>query len=431
MSGMTDSSTDEPGFRLLTAALVLMLLLQLLRLGGQWNSLALSVVGAIVLAAGFWRVNRHPLAFWTALLLLFLAVGGGWLISEQGSSDVVGSPFRAPFLLFVAASVLRQVLNSKRVTEDTLLGSVCAYILLGLAFGSAYEAVEFFSPGAIAGIDANAAGRVFSTVTYFSFVTLTTLGYGDLYPVHPFCQSLAIVESVVGVLFPSLIVARIIGIQAAEGPRSFSQRESKWTREALVARILFVFLPVAVLVLPWARQTSWGSIVVGGLFWLMVIAGVNFVSGRRVVLVVVVSLAVVAEGLRIVAEDFVVVSVIFEVVLITLIVGRMSLWCFRQRRATTSVILSAACIYWLIGIGFAQVYELVNKLVPGAIVGSGQHPLGKMLYFSFMTLTTTGYGDFTPAIGLTRTLASLEAFVGIFYPSIVIAKLVSLYGVRE
>ena len=51
-----------------------------------------------------------------------------------------------------------------------------------------------------------------------------------------------------------------------------------------------------------------------------------------------------------------------------------------------------------------------------------------MLYFSFMSLTTTGYGDFTPAIPLTRTLASIEAFIGIFYPAIVIAKLVSLYG---
>ena len=70
------------------------------------------------------------------------------------------------------------------------------------------ERKEFFFPGAIAGIDpSGASGTVFSQLSYFSFVTLTTLGYGDLTPVHPFCQSLAIVESVVGVLFPALIVA--------------------------------------------------------------------------------------------------------------------------------------------------------------------------------------------------------------------------------
>ena len=54
--------------------------------------------------------------------------------------------------------------------------------------------------------------------------------------------------------------------------------------------------------------------------------------------------------------------------------------------------------------------------------------MGPMLYFSFMTLTTTGYGDLLPGAPLSRALANVEAFVGVFYTSIVIAKLVSLYG---
>lgn len=432
MNETTSSPSDEGDFRMLAGALVLLPALHLLALGGRWNPVALSLAGAMAMTVALWRVHRRPAMFWTGTALLVVALGGGWWVSEHAASGIAGSPFHAPFFFFVAASVLFRVLQAKRVTEDTLLGSACAYILLSLAFASAYQAVEFLTPGAIAGIDTGpTAASLFSQLVYFSFVTITTLGYGDLSPVHPFCQSLAIVESVVGVLFPALIVARIIGVQAAGGTEPLGRPDSKWTREGFVARILVVFLPVIILALPWVQGTKWGPIVVGGLLLFLMIAGVYFISGRRRVLVVGGILALTALGLRIVGNDFLVFAMIIEVTLIAVVVARMSLWFFRRRDATTSVILAAGCIYWLIGIGFGETFALISRLVPNAIEGGATLPLGTTLYFSFMTLTTTGYGDFAPTIALTRTLASLEAFVGIFYPAIVIAKLVSLYSTRD
>ncbi len=434
MAGTTESPRAKHGFRILTGALVLVVGQQLLGLQTALNPIVISMLTGAALTASLWWVHRRPVVFWAGVALLLLALGGGqWLVGrELGSAG--GSPFHAPFFFFLATTVLRQVLRSERAAEDTLLGSACAYILVGLAFASAYEAVEFFSPGAIAGLDqSGATGSVFSQLVYFSLVTLTTLGFGDLAPVHPFCQSLAIVESVVGVLFPALIVARIIGAYSLGAADELESRgdEGDREREPKVTRVLFVFLPGLVLALPWVQQTEWGGVVVAGLLLSITVSGVYFVSGRVRVVVVGTGIAIAACTFRVLGGDFVVFASALEVALIATVVVRMCVWFFHREEATTSVILAAACIYWMIGIGFADAFGMIGHFSPGAIQGSLGDPLGPMLYFSFMTLTTTGYGDFAPVVPLARSLASLEAFVGVFYPAIVISKLVSLYGSRK
>jgi hypothetical protein len=107
----------------------------------------------------------------------------------------------------MAIVVLAQTFRSGPVSVHRVQGAVAAYLLLGLAWASAYALVEALAPGAFATARPEAHGRSF---LYFSFVTLTTVGYGDVTPVHHAARSLALVEALTGQLYPAILIARIV-----------------------------------------------------------------------------------------------------------------------------------------------------------------------------------------------------------------------------
>lgn len=103
----------------------------------------------------------------------------------------------------------------------------------------------------------------------------------------------------------------------------------------------------------------------------------------------------------------------------------------KARQVSRDVILAAISAYLLIGCCFGGIYDVVNRLQPGAFAFNVP-PLDCMseshfLFFSLVTLTTVGYGDITPLTPLSRSLASLEAMIGVLYLAILISRLVSLY----
>jgi hypothetical protein len=118
-------------------------------------------------------------------------------------------------LLLFLAVVLGQTLRSGPITVYRIQGAVAAYVLLGVIWAYAYDFVEFLRPGSFSGPVSAADGpRAFF---YFSFVTLTTVGYGDVLPVHAAARSLVTLEAVVGTLYPAILIARLVSV--AVGPR--------------------------------------------------------------------------------------------------------------------------------------------------------------------------------------------------------------------
>jgi len=130
----------------------------------------------------------------------------------------------AVFLGLVTISLIKYVFSCKKVTFDLMSAALCAYLIIGFLWVSLYCVVESVQPGSFllpedslgAFIGHDQHGDLFSRQLYFSFVTLLTLGYGDLVPVNSVARLLAITEAFVGQVFLVVLVARLVGTHVAQ-----------------------------------------------------------------------------------------------------------------------------------------------------------------------------------------------------------------------
>ncbi len=124
---------------------------------------------------------------------------------------------------------------------------------------------------------------------------------------------------------------------------------------------------------------------------------------------------------------------LFMVVLLAIFI-LLARWLIRVTFIDLEVLCAAICGYLLIGILWTGFYAVIMREIdPQAMISISNAPvtLGDLLYFSYTTLTTTGFGDILPKNPIVRMCAVMEAIVGIFYNTIVIARFVGLYGIRS
>ena len=118
------------------------------------------------------------------------------------------------FSSFTASIILWHVLREDKITSDTLFGAVCAYLLIGHTWTTLYMLLEVLHPGSFyVGTAQNPDHMVnISDLSYFSIVTLTTLGYGDITPVTSTARSFAALEALFGVMYNAILIARLVGL---------------------------------------------------------------------------------------------------------------------------------------------------------------------------------------------------------------------------
>lgn len=113
--------------------------------------------------------------------------------------------------LYMAVVVLRSVVKAETVTRDVISGAVAVYVLLGVAWAVIYVLIEGLVPGSFA-VEEVGKGTIWDQLLYFSFATLTTLGYGDISPLSPVARIWAVFEAICGTFFLAVLVSRLVGL---------------------------------------------------------------------------------------------------------------------------------------------------------------------------------------------------------------------------
>jgi hypothetical protein len=127
----------------------------------------------------------------------------------------------AIFYGFTIVHVLRYVLMPGEVTADKIHGAIAGYILAGLLWTALYLFLDQTNPGSFSyrGVKDSTNLLAYPDLLYFSFVTLTTTGYGDIAPVTAHARSLAILEQLAGTFYIAILIARLTGLYQRRGTR--------------------------------------------------------------------------------------------------------------------------------------------------------------------------------------------------------------------
>ena len=183
----------------------------------RWGALGSTLLSAVALVVAIsdpqagQTINRRQAVSIAAAVVL------APIVLFVNSAELVGLTYLRPVALLVTATLpvtISRVLRHRRITHETILGAICAYVLIGLLFAFLYLAVNelrgepfFAQPGE------HAQGEYM----YFSFVALTTLGFGDLSPAVGLPQALTVLEALIGQIVLVTLVARLVTLWVRQG----------------------------------------------------------------------------------------------------------------------------------------------------------------------------------------------------------------------
>jgi hypothetical protein len=207
---------------LFLVSLVLFILAVPFLTGYPYGDIVESVLLTLILASGVFAIgaSRGTLIFAAALVVPGLIAK--WInhFSPEAMPPGIHLAIGVVFLAFVSVHLLRFLLRAPRVDTQVLQTGIATYLVFGLLWSLAYLLVARLLPGAFSMSGEPGPGQVMDSFTalYFSFVTLSTMGYGDIVPVARAARMLAILEATTGVLYMSVLIARLVGLYSTVTP---------------------------------------------------------------------------------------------------------------------------------------------------------------------------------------------------------------------
>ena len=215
----------EERYTVLLASVFIYVILSIILPEKWWGHIILDGIFFILVLSVVFETTRFTSLFSFLGFLGVLAIAGHLISMMWRGSPIARSTLSISSILFMIAAihrVSRRVLGSKVVTGDTIRGAIIIYLFIGSLFSSIYILIEVVSPGSF--LITNSAGHpsisspgeISRLFGYFSFVTLTTLGYGDIIPIKDFSRTMAWIEAFIGQIYLAVIIARLVGVYIAQ-----------------------------------------------------------------------------------------------------------------------------------------------------------------------------------------------------------------------
>ena len=203
---------------LLFALLFLAILNPLLEeIGFIKAQILLNISFTFILLSGIYAVSKTRKALFVVATMGLLPATMMWLRpffpgwNVQLSVEIL----LAFYFLLIAMAILMNVLKDERVTWEKISAALCVYFLIGLVWAFFYSIGSRLDPESF-----HLNGHDFSQFVYYSMITLTTVGYGDITPLTPFTRALAFVEAITGQFYLTVLVARLVGLHIVHASES-------------------------------------------------------------------------------------------------------------------------------------------------------------------------------------------------------------------
>jgi len=177
---------------------------------------------SVLMLLGLLAIGGRGKPLFLGLVLITPALVGKW-ISHYRPGLVPPWSFQLPAMLFLGllfVQLLRFTFRARQVDSEVLSAGLAGYLLVGLTWGLCYSIEAQITPGAFAlnGNPAPASTMRGFTTMYFSFITLSTIGYGDIVPVSGAARMLAVLEAVTGTFYMAVMISRLVSLYGIKSP---------------------------------------------------------------------------------------------------------------------------------------------------------------------------------------------------------------------
>lgn len=204
-------------YTFLLTSLILMIILMPMS-NNTGDTFASTVVLSVIFVGSIYSIIQNKKFLYASILLVMVSFVINWLLELTPKSDFLHWMFLVQPLYFIYVTILivLNILEAKKITIDIIFGSMCGYLLIGVTWGMIFEFLVMMDSNAFS-IPSQFITQ--SDVSYLSFTTISTLGYGDITPNAPIAKAFCVLEAIIGLFYVSTLVARLVALQVTHSTK--------------------------------------------------------------------------------------------------------------------------------------------------------------------------------------------------------------------